>query len=284
MIITVASGKGGTGKTTIAVSLALSIGKNIQLLDSDVEEPNTHIFIKPKINKTENVSIKVPQVDLEKCNFCGKCSSVCAFNAIAVVPWTVNIFTELCHSCGACKYFCPNDAIVEIDKPIGLIEIGEKNEIDFIQGELNVGQAMPTPIIKAIKKHIDHNKHTIIDAPPGTSCSMVHSVINSNYCVLVTEPTPFGLNDLKLAVDVLMKLKIPCGVIINRCDIGNSEVEKYCQKQDIRILMKIPFSRKIAESYSLGEPLIEALPEYKKAFQKIFIAIENNYGQTSSNS
>ena len=278
MIIAVASGKGGTGKTTIAVSLALSIEKNIQLLDSDVEEPNTHIFLKPKISKKKAVSIKVPQVDLEKCDFCGKCSSVCFFNAIAVTSWAINIFTELCHSCGACKHFCPNKAILTIDKPIGSIEIGKKNEIDFIQGKLNVGQAMPTPIIKAIKKYINHNKHTIIDAPPGTSCSMVHSVINSDYCILVTEPTPFGLNDLKLAVDVLLKLKIPCGVIINRCDIGNNEVENFCQKRDIKILMKIPFSRQIAKSYSLGEPLIEALPEYKEIFQKLFITIENNYG------
>ena len=284
MIIAVASGKGGTGKTTVAVSLALSIGENVQLLDSDVEEPNTHIFIKPKINKIENASIKVPQVDLEKCTFCGICSSVCAFNAITVAPWAVNIFIELCHSCGACKHFCPNGAISEIDKPIGLIEIGEKNEMDFIQGKLNVGQAMPTPIIKVVKKYIDHNKHTIIDVPPGTSCAMVHSVINSNYCILVTEPTPFGLNDLKLAIEVLIKLKIPFGVIINRCDIGNDEVEKYCQKRDIEILMKIPFSRKIAKSYSLGETLIEILPEYKEVFRKLFTTIENNYGQASSNS
>jgi len=284
MIITVASGKGGTGKTTIAVSLALSVGKNVQLLDCDVEEPNVHIFMKPQINRKENVSIRIPQVELEKCCFCGKCSKVCAFNAIAVTLWAVNIFSELCHSCGACTYFCPQNAISEIDKTIGSIEIGEKNELVFAQGKLSIGQAMPTPIIKAVKKHIDYDKLAIIDAPPGTSCAMVHSVINSNYCVLVTEPTPFGLNDLNLAVNVLVKLKIPFGVIINRCDIGNSEVEKYCQKRDIKILMKIPFSRKIAEGYSLGLPLIDILPDYKKIFQNIFVVIENNYGKTSSDS
>ena len=143
---------------------------------------------------------------------------------------------------------------------------------------MNVGQAMPTPIVKAVKKQIIYNEHTIIDVPPGTSCAMVHSVINSTYCILVTEPTPFGLNDLKLAVEVLVKLKIPFGIIINRCDIGNNEVEKYCQQRNIKILMQIPFSRKIAEGYSLGEPLIEILPEYKEAFQKLFIMIESNYG------
>lgn len=278
MIITVASGKGGTGKTTVAVSLALAVGKEVQLLDSDVEEPNTHIFIKPQINNKKNVSIKIPQVNLEKCNFCGKCSSICAFNAIAIVPQAVNIFSELCHSCGACKYFCPQNAISEIDKIIGSIEIGKKNGMAFIQGKLNVGQAMSTPIIKSVRKYITYDKHTIIDAPPGTSCSMVHSIINSNYCILVTEPTPFGLNDLKLAIGVLIKLKIPFGVIINRCGIGNDEVEKYCQEQNIRVLMKIPFNRKVAESYSLGEPLIDTLPEYKGTFQNLFTIIERDYG------
>jgi len=284
MIITVASGKGGTGKTTVAVSLALSIGENIQLIDSDVEEPNTHIFLKPDISKKEEVHIKVPQINPEKCVFCGKCSSICAFNAIAVVPETINIFTELCHSCGACQHLCPTQAISEIDKSIGSIEIGKKDGIDFVQGQLDIGQAMPTPIIKALKKHIDPNKQTIIDAPPGTSCAMVHSVINSDYCILVTEPTPFGLHDLKLAIGVLIKLEIPFGVIINRCDIGNSAVEDYCQSQDINALMKIQFSRKIAEGYSLGEPLIETLPEYKATFQKIYKKIRDGDGQTNSNS
>lgn len=278
MIIAVASGKGGTGKTTVAVSLAMSIGENIQLLDCDAEEPNASIFVKPEISQKEIVSLKIPQVDAEKCDFCGQCSSVCAFNAIAVTPWAVNIFSELCHGCGACKYFCPNKAITEVDKPIGLIEFGNKKGMDFIQGKLNVGQAMPTPIIKAVKKKINPNKHTIIDAPPGASCAMVQSVINSNYCILVTEPTPFGLNDLKIAIEVLIKLKIPFGVIINRCDIGNNEVEKYCTQINTRILMQIPFSRKVAEEYSLGNPLIEVLPEYKEAFKKLFAMIENNYG------
>lgn len=284
MIITVASGKGGTGKTTVAVCLSLSVGNNVQLLDSDVEGPNAYIFIKPQISRKENVSIKIPWVDSGKCSFCGKCSRVCAFNAIAVIPLAVNIFPELCHSCGACTYFCPQNAISEIDKTVGSVEIGEKNKLNFVWGKLNIGQAMPTPIIKAVKKHIDYDKFTIIDAPPGTSCAMVHSVINSDYCILVTEPTPFGLNDLNLAVNVLVKLKIPFGVIINRCNVGNSEVEKYCQEKGIKVLMYIPFSRKIAEGYSLGLSLIDILPEYKKTFQSIFEDIENDYGKTNSNS
>lgn len=283
MIIAIASGKGGTGKTTIAVSLALTINNDAQLLDCDVEEPNTHIFIKPTINTEEDVFIKIPQVNLEKCTFCGKCSSVCAFSAIAVVPWAVTIFPELCHSCGACKYFCPNQAITEVDKSIGIIAFGKKHNLEFIQGKLNVGQAMPTPLIDATKKYINYNKHTIIDVPPGTSCAMIHAVSNTDYCILVTEPTPFGLNDLKLAVEVLIKLQIPFGVIINRCDIGNSDVEKYCQKQDIKILMQIPFQREIAQNYSIGKPLIELFPAYKEELQKLFTVIEKNYGKTSSN-
>jgi len=278
MIIAVASGKGGTGKTTIAVSLAQSIARNIVLIDCDVEEPNAHIFIQPAISKNKRVTVRIPQVDIKKCDFCGKCSSVCIFNAIAVTPWSVKIFSELCHSCGACTYFCPETAITEIDKNIGSIEIGKKDEIDFIQGRLNVGEAMATPIIKAIKKNISNTKYTIIDAPPGTTCSMVHSVMGAKYCILVTEPTPFGLNDLKLALEVLVKLKIPHGVIINRSDIGNEDVEYFCQENDIKILMTIPFSRKIAEGYSLGKSLIDILPCYAEKFKKLFFMIESNHG------
>lgn len=278
MIIAVASGKGGTGKTTIAVSLVKAIGENITLVDCDVEEPNAHIFIQPEISKVEEVFIKIPRVDLGQCNFCGKCSSMCAFNAIAVTPRTVNIFSDLCHSCGACTYFCPQDAISEIDKTIGIIETGKKNGIKFIQGSLNVGMAMPTPIINAMKEKISLPNHTIIDAPPGTSCSMIHAVINANYCILVTEPTPFGLNDLKLALEVLAKLNIPFGVIINRADIGNKEVENFCQQNDVEILMTIPFRREIAEGYSTGETLVDVLPYYTAEFEKLFFMIENKHG------
>lgn len=278
MLISIASGKGGTGKTTIAVSLAMSIDENAQLLDCDVEEPNIHIFLQPHITKSETFFTKIPQINLERCDFCGKCSSVCAFNAIAVIPGVVNIFPELCHSCGACKYFCPLNAIDEIKQPVGVIEYGESNGVNYVCGRLNVGQAMPTSLIKAVKKQINHVRYAIIDAPPGTSCAMVQSVLGSQYCILVTEPTPFGLNDLKLAVDVLMKLKIPFGVIINRCDMGDNKVEKYCYDMDIKILMKIPFDRKIAENYALGKSLIGVFPKYKEEFKKIFIMIKNNNG------
>lgn len=281
MIIAVASGKGGTGKTMVAVSLALACEQNVQILDSDVEEPNVHIFIKPEINQVEDVVVKIPEIDIAKCNFCGKCSQVCAFNAIAITPGTVSIFSELCHSCGACSYFCPTGAITEINKTIGKISLGYKGELKTIEGRLNVGEVMPTPVIKAAHHYFSNEKDTIIDAPPGASCAMVHSVAIADYCILVTEPTPFGLNDLKIAVAVLKKLKIPFGVIINRCNIGDQDVEQYCLTQEIKILLQIPYSRQIAGGTAIGQTLIDIIPKYRSVFRRLFEIINNEYGTTN---
>ena len=278
MILAIASGKGGTGKTTVAVSLALSADKSMQFLDCDVEAPNAYIFLKPKIDKKIIVTAKMPQIDLLKCDFCAECSAVCAFNAIATIANKVLVFPELCHSCGACEYLCHNQAISATEQPIGAIEFGGSDKIDFIQGTLDTGKPSAIPLIKMAKKYISHDKLTIIDVSPGTSCAMVHAVTDANYCILVTEPTPFGLNDLKLAIEALVKLKIPFGVIINRCDLGNDEVEKYCLEQNIKILMCIPFLRDIAANYAIGKPLIESFPEYKKEFQRVLANIETNYG------
>ncbi|HAX60955.1 MAG TPA: (4Fe-4S)-binding protein [Elusimicrobia bacterium] len=283
MIISVASGKGGTGKTTVAVNLALSIIQNVRFLDCDVEEPNAHLFLKPKIQKTEPVNIPVPVVDETKCNYCGKCSEICEYHAIAVLPKSVMVFEQLCHGCGGCVILCPEKAIKEKNRKIGIIREGIcKNEIKFIDGLLNISEPMSPPIIKAVKKRAEEQNSkraevvTIIDAPPGTSCPVIESIKGSDYCILVTEPTPFGLNDLILAVEVLRKLKIPFGVAINRSDIGDEEVDKYCHKENIPILMKIPFDRKIAEAYSKGIPLVENLPEYKRHFQELFTKIKNS--------
>lgn len=270
MIVSVASGKGGTGKTTIATSLALSLDKGIQLLDCDVEEPNAHIFLKPNLKKTKSVSIPIPKVDESKCNFCGKCSEICAYKAIAVLKDSVLIFPHLCHGCGGCSLLCPQKAIVEVDKQIGVVEIGEAEELQFIHGRLNVGEVMSPPLIRAVKEYINPSRDVIIDAPPGTSCPVIEAVKGSDFCILVTEPTPFGLNDLILAVEVLRKLKIPFGIVVNRSDIGDKKLDSYCRKEDIPILMRIPFKKEIALAYSKGIPVVQEFPDYKKEFIRVY--------------
>ncbi|MDD5217161.1 MAG: ATP-binding protein [Candidatus Omnitrophica bacterium] len=278
MIISIASGKGGTGKTTLAVNLALSIG-NVQLLDCDVEEPNAHLFLKPCIQTRYPAFVTIPKVDEEKCNYCGRCQEVCVFHAIVVLPnaegkkGSVMIFPNLCHSCGACAQLCPETAMGETKKEIGSIEVGECGHIQFVHGKLYIGEAISPPLIKQVKEYMNPTRTVIIDAPPGTSCPMIASVRGSDFCILVTEPTPFGLNDLVLAVEVVRKMKIPFGVVINRSDIGDQKVEAYCKEQNIPILFSIPFDREIAELYSKGIPLVKAKKEYTQKFIKVMDSI-----------
>lgn len=275
MIISVASGKGGTGKTTVAVNLALSLN-NVQLIDCDVEEPNTHIFLKPKITQQRKAYIPIPKVNEVRCNACGRCGEVCEYNAIAVIPSTksrkgsVLIFPHLCHGCGACSLLCPQKAVKEIDKEIGVIELGTFGDIQFVHGKLNVGEVTTPHLIRQVKKYIDPGRTVIIDAPPGTSCPVITAVKGSDYCILVTEPTPFGLNDLALAIEVLRILKVPAGVVINRSDIGDDKVDKFCQDNKIPVLMRIPFDREIAVLYSRGISLVQEKAEYKEKFRTIF--------------
>jgi MinD superfamily P-loop ATPase len=274
MIISIASGKGGTGKTTVAVGLALSL-KGAQFIDSDVEEPNAHIFIKPTIKEVENVDVMVPEVDYNSCNFCGKCAEFCQYNAIFVSEEQVLIFPDLCHNCGGCEIVCPEKAIREYKKSIGRIERGKANGIEFLHGVLDIAQLSAVPVIKRLKNYIQEDKTVIIDSPPGTSCTMIESIEGSDFCILVTEPTPFGLNDLNLAVSVVKKMNIKYGVVINQSDIGDDKVREYCLDNQIDILMEIPFKREVAEAYSRGESLISVMPEYESRFRKMYEVIED---------
>jgi MinD superfamily P-loop ATPase len=276
MIISVASGKGGTGKTLVATSLALSLKDkySVQLLDCDVEEPNDHIFLKPTITGNKAVYIPIPKINEDKCTHCGKCAEVCAYNAIAVLPENVLVFPELCHGCGSCSYLCPEEAITEEDNEIGNIEYGQSDKIAFIQGKLNVSEAMSTPVIRKVKEYVKNEVVTIIDVPPGTSCPVVESITGSDFCLLVTEPTPFGLNDLILAVETVKVLGIPCGIIINRASKDNSNIEEYCLKENVPVLLTIPFDIKIARLYSKGVTLAEGMPNWKTEFLTLFDRIQ----------
>jgi len=276
VIISVASGKGGTGKTLVATSLALSLQnrKPVQFLDCDVEEPDAHIFLKPSLNHKQVVSIPIPQVDEKKCTYCGRCAEVCAYNAIAVIGEKVLIFPELCHGCGACTYLCPEDALSEINREVGVLEAGQSKRIEFIHGKLTVGEAMAVPVIREVKRHVNRERLAVIDVSPGTSCPVVEAVRGSDFCLLVTEPTPFGLNDLALAVDMLNKLDIPCGVVINRDGAGDSKVEEHCRKEGIPILLRVPLDIQIAQLYSKGITLVEGMPQWREAFIKLYDDIE----------
>ena len=273
MIISVASGKGGTGKTTIATNLALAL-EQVQFIDCDVEEPNAHLFLKPHIEKRIPVTIPVPRIDESKCTHCGHCAEACEFNALVCFPQTVLVFDELCHGCGACFYICPEEAIQEETREIGAVELGKADGIEFTQGWLNVGEPMATPIIRKEKSFINNEMTVILDAPPGTSCPVIETVKGSDACLLVTEPTPFGLNDLRLTVEMLKQLHIPMGIVMNRADVGNKDVHEYCRREHIPILLEIPLDLKIAHLYSEGTPLLEGLPEYRDKFIGLFAWIK----------
>ncbi len=270
MIISIASGKGGTGKTTVAVNLALSVCKKVQLLDCDVEEPNCHLFIRPISERTESVMLPVPEVNPDRCNNCGKCGDICRFKAIICAKDFVMTFPELCHSCGGCVRICPENAITEVGRKAGEIHHGTRGNLKLVHGELNVGEAMSPPLIRKVRTYGEMNQLTIVDAPPGTSCPVITAIRNTDFVVLVTEPTPFGLHDLKLAVEVVRTLNIFYGLVINRSGIGDDEVKQYAKEEKIPILMEIPFDRRIAELYSEGKILCEAEPAWQSKFKEMY--------------
>jgi MinD superfamily P-loop ATPase len=270
MIISVASGKGGTGKTTIATSLATVLGAKAQLLDCDVEEPNCHILMKPVLETCESITIPVPVVDMDKCTLCGKCGEVCRFSAIVLIGEQVLTFPELCHGCGGCSLLCPEKAIVEGNRELGVIETGWVGPVEFVHGCLRVGEAMSPPLIRAVKERINPHKIAILDAPPGASCPVINTAMGSDAIILVTEPTPFGLHDLKIAVEAISGLGIPLGVVLNRSDIGDTEVQGFCAHQGIPLLAEIPHDRQVAEGYAKGDLLVVSAPQYVESFLELF--------------
>jgi MinD superfamily P-loop ATPase len=296
MIVAVASGKGGTGKTTVAVNLALSLaarsteigatgtaalhqGSGPLFLDCDVEEPNAALFLRPDIEERRVVGQMIPNVDLARCTFCGRCGKVCEYHAVAVVGEKVLVFPELCHGCGSCTLCCPEGAINEVLHEMGTVERGRAGTVQFAQGTMNVGEAMAVPIIRQMKQwvlpHESDGRPIVLDAPPGTACPVVETMRGADVVLMVTEPTPFGLHDLRLAVEVARdELHLAVGVVINRDGVGDQGVDAYCASAEIPVLMRIPLDRRIAEAYSEGVPLVEAQPEYKAQFVALWEALE----------
>ncbi len=276
LTVAVASGKGGTGKTTVSACLALAAaeaGHKTSYLDCDVEEPNGHLFLKPQIRRRSYVGIPVPEVDEDKCISCGACGEICQFSAIICIPPQVLTFENMCHGCGGCTLVCPVGAISERDRRIGVVEEGRSDGIGFTHGRLDVGEAMSPPLIKAVRASGKEAGLNIVDVPPGTSCPVISAVRGADYVLLITEPTPFGINDLGLAVDMIKELGINHSVVINRSDPEYTMARDFCAERNIKVLAEIPDDRRVAEAYSRGELPYTAIPDYRELFQKLFHSV-----------
>jgi len=273
MKIAVLSGKGGTGKTTISASLAYSV-KNSQYIDCDVEEPNGNIFLKASLTEKEIVNVLVPRVDEDKCDGCGICAKICQFNAIAMVKKKVLIFDEICHGCGACVIGCPKQAMYEVKRPLGTIEVNSSNT--FMQGKLNLNEPLTVPIINRLKEKMNKYGNVILDSAPGASCTVVNTIEDCDYCILVTEPTPFGLHDLKIAVKLVGQLDIPFGIVINKAMESDQTIQKYCKENDMKVIFELPYEREIAKNYSKGILPVQANKKWKDAFKEMFNEIKRS--------
>ena len=267
MKLAIASGKGGTGKTTVATCLASLLaeaGEKVTYIDCDAEEPNGHLILHPTIERTRAVEVPVVAIDEKKCTGCGECCRACQFHALACINSSVTTFPQLCHACGACSLVCPVDAIIEVPQKRGIIREGHVGDVSFIGGEMSIGEESVTPIVRALKAVVPTDGISILDAPPGTACPAVETMRGTDRVILVTEPTPFGLNDLKLAVASARALGLPAGVVINRCDIGNSDTLDYCRKEGLEILLQIPNDRAVAVAYSTGTLPTRIVPGFRE--------------------
>ena len=273
MILAIASGKGGTGKTTVAVNLAVALDQPVRLLDCDVEEPNCHVFLDADAETSEAIGVPIPVVDEEKCTACGACGEMCQYNAIVSLKTKPLVFPELCHGCGGCARVCPEGAITEQDRTVGVVETAGVGQMAFVQGRLQLGEPMSPPLIRGVKRHLRPDEINVMDCPPGTACPMITAVRGADFVLLVTEPTPFGLHDLSLAVETVRLLELPFGVVVNRVGVGDNRVHAYCRDENVPILMEIPNDRRIAEAYSRGELVLDAVPDLRAGFVRLFEAV-----------
>jgi MinD superfamily P-loop ATPase len=272
MRIAIASGKGGTGKTIVSTNLAVAAGRrglSVAYFDCDVEEPNGQLFLKAQIASSRVTGRLHPKVDSSKCTHCGLCGEICQFSAIVCIGDKVLVYPELCHACGGCALVCNSGAITEVLQEVGKVEVGMAGPVRFVQGTLRIGEAMSTPLIREVKRELGDEDLAILDCPPGASCPVIESVRGADLVLLVTEPTPFGLNDLKLAVEMLDVLQLPLAVVINRAGTGDSKTNEYCLAKGIPLWSMIPDDRRIAESYSRGELVYETVPEFRMAIDDL---------------
>lgn len=287
MIVTIASGKGGTGKTTVSASLAAVWDAPLVAVDLDVEEPNLHLFLNPGLDGRQDAALEIPVVDTARCTRCGACAALCQFKAIALMGETLLTFPEMCHGCGGCMAVCPEGAVGTGQRVLGEVAWGRARGARFLMGRLRVGEAMSPPLMRRVKARLDamlaqEPADAVVDAPPGVSCPAVSAVMDSDFVVLVTEPTPFGLHDLRLAVEAFAPLGAPMGVVVNRAGVGDLAVQEFCRARALPVLAEIPFDRAVAEGYARGKVVADLGPGQRAVFTALRDAIRSRCNRTEA--